>query len=133
MTTATASGDKPRALIIGGSMGGVFAAHYLRIQGWDVEIFERSEVPLTGRGAGIITHPELRRALADIGRSAEDDLGIAFDWWLSDPCQRCFKSGHRLTISIKLIKTQCIIASGQVPVERRYPVSLAVSQPQLAL
>lgn len=69
-----------KAIIIGGSMGGVFAARYLQKQGFDVEIFERSNVPLVGRGAGIVTHPELRKALVDIGRSAEEDLGIAFDW-----------------------------------------------------
>lgn len=69
-----------KAIIIGGSMGGVFAARYLQKQGFDVEIFERSSVPLVGRGAGIVTHPELRKALVDIGRSAEEDLGISFDW-----------------------------------------------------
>jgi 2-polyprenyl-6-methoxyphenol hydroxylase-like FAD-dependent oxidoreductase len=71
---------KRRAIIIGGSIGGVFSALYLLRQGWDVEIFERSSVPLVGRGAGIVTHPELRQALADVGRSAETDLGVSFDW-----------------------------------------------------
>ena len=28
-------------LIIGGSLGGLFAAHLLRAAGWDVEVFER--------------------------------------------------------------------------------------------
>ncbi len=71
---------KRRAIIIGGSMGGLFAALYLKKQGWAVDIYERSAVPLVARGAGIVTHPELRQALADIGRSAEGDLGIPFDW-----------------------------------------------------
>jgi 2-polyprenyl-6-methoxyphenol hydroxylase-like FAD-dependent oxidoreductase len=32
-----------RALVIGGSVGGLFAAHLLRSIGWDVVVFERSE------------------------------------------------------------------------------------------
>lgn len=73
-------GQGRRAVIIGGSMGGVFAALYLKKQGWDVHVYERSPVPLVGRGAGIVTHPELRQALADVGRAADSDLGVAFDW-----------------------------------------------------
>ena len=34
---------------------------YLRRRGWQVDIFERSPVALAGRGAGIMTHPEMRR------------------------------------------------------------------------
>ena len=49
-----------RALVIGGSMSGLFSALYLRRRGWHVDVFERSTAPLTGRGAGIMTHPELR-------------------------------------------------------------------------
>jgi 2-polyprenyl-6-methoxyphenol hydroxylase-like FAD-dependent oxidoreductase len=30
------------ALIIGGSLGGLFAAHLLRASGWQVDVFERS-------------------------------------------------------------------------------------------
>jgi 2-polyprenyl-6-methoxyphenol hydroxylase-like FAD-dependent oxidoreductase len=31
---------QPRALVIGGSVGGLFAAHMLRSIGWDVVVFE---------------------------------------------------------------------------------------------
>ncbi len=68
-----------KAIVVGGSMGGVFSALYLRRLGWDVRIFERSSVPLVGRGAGIVTHPELRQALADLGRAAESDLGVPIE------------------------------------------------------
>lgn len=81
--SANPAARKPRAVIIGGSMGGVFAALYLRKQGWDVAVYERSPVPLVDRGAGIVTHPELRQAMADVGRSAETDLGVAYDWRLT--------------------------------------------------
>jgi UDP-N-acetylmuramoylalanine-D-glutamate ligase len=52
-----------RAVIIGGSMSGLFTAAFLRRIGWDVDVFERSPVELVGRGAGITTHPELLDAL----------------------------------------------------------------------
>ena len=44
-----------RALVIGGSLGGLLAAHLLRREGWDVTVFERNADDLTGRGAGIST------------------------------------------------------------------------------
>jgi 2-polyprenyl-6-methoxyphenol hydroxylase-like FAD-dependent oxidoreductase len=65
-----------RALVIGGSMSGLFSALYLRQHGWGVEVYERSPVPLTGRGAGIMTHPELRAALADLGLDTARNFGV---------------------------------------------------------
>jgi 2-polyprenyl-6-methoxyphenol hydroxylase-like FAD-dependent oxidoreductase len=67
--------SRPRALIIGGSMSGLFSAALLARQGWDVDVFERSSVELAGRGAGISTHPELMRAL-DLAGASTDDLGV---------------------------------------------------------
>jgi 2-polyprenyl-6-methoxyphenol hydroxylase-like FAD-dependent oxidoreductase len=72
-------GRTRRALIIGGSMSGLFAALYLRQRGWDVDIFERSPAPLTGRGAGIMTHPEMRRALGEFGIDASRDFGVPIE------------------------------------------------------
>lgn len=68
-----------RALIVGGSMAGLFAALDLRRRGWRVDVFERSPVPLTGRGAGIMTHPEMRRALAGIGIGTSRDFGVPIE------------------------------------------------------
>src|SRR5712691_11807529 len=64
-----------RAVIIGGSMSGLFAAAFLRQIGWEVDVFERSPVELVGRGAGITTHPELLEALEQSGAGTRD-LGI---------------------------------------------------------
>ncbi len=47
----------PRVLVAGGSIGGLTAAHVLAGAGCDVTVLERSPVPLTGRGAGIVLHP----------------------------------------------------------------------------
>lgn len=65
----------PRAVIIGGSMSGLFSAAFLRRLGWEVDVYERTAVELVGRGAGITTHPELLEALEKCGAGMRD-LGI---------------------------------------------------------
>jgi 2-polyprenyl-6-methoxyphenol hydroxylase-like FAD-dependent oxidoreductase len=65
-----------RALVIGGSMSGLFAAILLRRAGWDVHIYERVDVELTGRGAGIVTHAEMRAVLRAAGCDPSRDLGV---------------------------------------------------------
>lgn len=66
-----------RALVIGGSLGGLFAANLLLRAGWDVEVFERAATRLSGRGAGIVTHEPLVDALARAGADMGADLGVA--------------------------------------------------------
>ena len=65
-----------RALVVGGSLGGLTAALVLRDQGWDVEILERSAVPLQGRGAGIILHPNTVRYLVERAGKAIGEIGV---------------------------------------------------------
>ena len=65
-----------RALVIGGSLGGLFAANLLARAGWEVDVFERVGAELAERGAGIITHGELFRALQRIGIAIDDTIGI---------------------------------------------------------
>ncbi|SAL36203.1 monooxygenase, FAD-binding [Caballeronia sordidicola] len=67
-----------RALVIGASMAGLFATALLRKQGWIVDLFERSDVELFGRGAGIVTHSELLAALVESGADIER-LGVAIN------------------------------------------------------
>ena len=43
-----------RAIVIGGSMSGLFAGLQLRARGFAVDIYERVESELSGRGAGIV-------------------------------------------------------------------------------
>src|SRR5512147_2370132 len=66
---------KRRAVIIGGSMSGLFSAAFLRQIGWDVDVYERSNVELVGRGAGITGHPELMETLEASGAGTKD-LGV---------------------------------------------------------
>jgi 2-polyprenyl-6-methoxyphenol hydroxylase-like FAD-dependent oxidoreductase len=66
---------KRRAVIIGGSMSGLFSAAFLSRIGWDVDVYERSKVELVGRGAGITGHPELYEPLEKSGAGTKD-LGV---------------------------------------------------------
>ena len=68
--------SKRRAVIVGGSMGGLYAALHLRRKGWDVAVYERATTPLSGRGAGIMTHPELRAGMGALGLDASRDFGV---------------------------------------------------------
>lgn len=71
------AGSEPRrALIIGGSIAGLFAALLLRRAGWEVQVFERSTGRLAARGAGIVTHPELLQALEACGAHPEGPIGV---------------------------------------------------------
>jgi 2-polyprenyl-6-methoxyphenol hydroxylase-like FAD-dependent oxidoreductase len=65
-----------RALVIGGSVGGLFAAHLLRKAGWDVAVYERAAGGLGDRGTGIGTRAELFAAMRRVGITAEDTVGI---------------------------------------------------------
>jgi 2-polyprenyl-6-methoxyphenol hydroxylase-like FAD-dependent oxidoreductase len=65
-----------RALVIGGSLGGLLAAHLLRHAGWHAVVFERNEEALTGRGVGLGTHPQLIAALRRVGISFDATMGI---------------------------------------------------------
>ena len=69
MTTANDT-KRRRALIVGGSLGGLFAGNLLWRTGWDVDIFERSPHDLDSRGGGIVLQPEV----VEVFRRAEIDL-----------------------------------------------------------
>jgi 2-polyprenyl-6-methoxyphenol hydroxylase-like FAD-dependent oxidoreductase len=64
-----------RAIVVGGSLGGLFAANLLRDLGWEVELFERVPDDLAARGAGIGTHEELVAVLGKLGIAMEERLG----------------------------------------------------------
>lgn len=67
-----------RAIVVGGSIGGLFTAAMLRTKGWEVDVYERVDVELSGRGAGIVTHAPLLEVLELCGAGTKD-LGIAID------------------------------------------------------
>lgn len=65
-----------RAIVIGGSISGLFAALILIRRGWTVDVFERTPGELEGRGAGVVAQPELRAALAQAGIGDIGQVGI---------------------------------------------------------
>ena len=65
-----------RAIIIGGSLGGLLAAHLMRQIGWDAVVFERNNTDLVSRGAGLGTHPALMDVLRRIGIPFDDSMGL---------------------------------------------------------
>ncbi len=67
---------KRRALVVGGSMSGLLAALLLARAGWEVDVFERVESELAGRGAGIVAQPDLIATLRRLGIDPTD-LGVA--------------------------------------------------------
>lgn len=67
----------PRALIIGGSLGGLFTAVCLRAIGWRVDVFERSPHALDSRGGGIVLQPDVLHAFHFGGVDAGPALGVA--------------------------------------------------------
>lgn len=66
----------PKALIIGGSIAGLFGATAFRHAGWDVDVFERSAGNLSGRGAGIVTQPQLIAIMNRLGLDTTTDFGV---------------------------------------------------------
>lgn len=89
---------KPRALVIGGSMSGLMAALTLRRAGWDVDVYERVESELSGRGAGIVAQPELIATLRGLGLDPRD-LGVEITH------RRIFEASGRLVGEIECPQT----------------------------
>jgi 2-polyprenyl-6-methoxyphenol hydroxylase-like FAD-dependent oxidoreductase len=69
------NGPAGRAIVIGGSLAGLFAGLLLRRQ-FIVDIYERADAGLAGRGAGIVTHALLWEALDAAGIAWQQELGI---------------------------------------------------------
>ena len=65
-----------RAVVIGGSMGGLFAAAFLQRIGWDVHVYERTGDDLAMRGAGLGTHDALLEGLRALGIDTGERLGV---------------------------------------------------------
>lgn len=77
----------PKALVIGGSVGGLLAANLLRLIGWDVKIFERARGDLSTRGAGLGASRELLDIMQQIGARFDTSAGISntsYVWMKSD-------------------------------------------------
>jgi 2-polyprenyl-6-methoxyphenol hydroxylase-like FAD-dependent oxidoreductase len=67
-----------KALIVGGSMAGLFAALLLRQRGMEAVVFERAATELSGRGAGIATHAQILDVIESLGLDTRD-LGVSIE------------------------------------------------------
>lgn len=65
-----------RAIVIGGSLGGLFAANMLRTVGWDAHVYERVDNDLASRGAGIGTDEEMFHVMRRMGIAVDDSIGV---------------------------------------------------------
>src|SRR5690349_2323829 len=68
--------ERPRAIIAGGSLRGLFPATTLRAVGWDVAVFGRSPDALDSRGGGIVLQPDVLAAFRFAGVGHTDALGV---------------------------------------------------------
>ena len=68
-----------RAVIVGGSVGGLFAGNYLIRRGWDVDILEIAPENLASRGQGIARHAELEDLLdlLDVPRGVSGGIDVS--------------------------------------------------------
>jgi len=70
----------PTVIIMGGSLGGLSAGLFLRAIGCSVTILERSPVPLSGLGAGIVLNPATVRYFTQQGFPALPTISVASQW-----------------------------------------------------
>jgi 2-polyprenyl-6-methoxyphenol hydroxylase-like FAD-dependent oxidoreductase len=56
-----------RAIVIGGSLGGLFVGILLRSIGWQVDIYERSTHDLDSRGGGVVLQADVVEAFQRVG------------------------------------------------------------------
>ncbi|WP_175698591.1 FAD binding domain-containing protein [Burkholderia ambifaria] len=90
----------PRALVIGGSVGGLFTATALRAAGWRVSVFEQSPSELDSRGGGIVLQPPIVRAFAFGGVPMPGDTGV-------DSTERIYlDEGDRVVQQMRMPQTQ---------------------------
>ncbi|MBR8184960.1 FAD binding domain-containing protein [Burkholderia ambifaria] len=92
--------SRPRALVIGGSVGGLFTATALRAAGWHVSVFEQSPSELDSRGGGIVLQPPIVRAFAFGGVPMPGDTGV-------DSTERIYlDEGDRVVQQMRMPQTQ---------------------------
>ena len=65
-----------RAIVVGGSVGGLMVANLLHRRGWRVDVLERVAVGLATRGAGIARHVELEAIMREAGADPGAPMGI---------------------------------------------------------
>jgi 2,6-dihydroxypyridine 3-monooxygenase len=65
-----------KAVIAGGSLGGLMTGIVLEAAGMDVDIYERSPTVLGDRGAGIVMQAETETFLTQYGQLKPEQIGV---------------------------------------------------------
>lgn len=106
---------KPHAIVIGGSVGGLFAAHLLRSRGWNVTVFERVAEDLTSRGAGVGTHEALFQVMRAAGVEVDDDIVVHVERNV------CLDRSGAAVAEVRIPKRMCAWSSIYRPLRRAFP------------
>ncbi len=75
-SSTSSQSDFPKVAVIGGSLGGLFAAIALRSVNCDVEVFEKSPANMKGSGAGIVMQMEIVNFLKEHNIVPSQSLSI---------------------------------------------------------
>lgn len=76
MQTTNEQSSPGRAIVIGGSLAGLFTGTLLRSIGWQVDIYERSQQDLSSRGGGIVLQPDIIEAFQRANVAYQPPLGV---------------------------------------------------------
>jgi 2-polyprenyl-6-methoxyphenol hydroxylase-like FAD-dependent oxidoreductase len=76
MPTSQRRANAGRAIVIGGSLAGLFASSLLHTQGWSVDVYERSPHDFESRGGGIVLQPEVIEAFRRAGVRHDVTIGV---------------------------------------------------------
>jgi 2,6-dihydroxypyridine 3-monooxygenase len=77
----SSAGSQLRAIVAGGSLGGLNAALWLRDAGCDVDVFERTAASMDDRGAGIVLNPATVRYFTTHNVMNPKNMSAATNWF----------------------------------------------------
>ena len=69
-----------RAIVVGGSIGGLTTALLLRTLGFDVDVYERTPAPLDNRGGGIVLQPMTMKWFDGHSARRIEELSVGSSW-----------------------------------------------------
>jgi len=105
----------PRALVIGGSIGGLLAGHLLRLIGWEVLLFERAREDLATRGAGLGISEELLQIMRRVGIRLDPSIFVEIHAF------SCLDRSGRITHEVKRLQGSSAWRRIYAPLRAAFP------------